>query len=364
MEITATLAMLILCGVLGAVGQGIRAAVGLKSTATLQAQDPSLQSEFDTAYFLLSLMIGFIAGVLAGIVILINGLAQPDKIDPKTLLAVIAAGYTGTDFIENMFTNLLPRLGSAPALSGASDNQSASVKPANKSDPSAASNGPAAKTSAAQPSPEIGDLAAKMQAVSGRVADLHVALAQVSTSGGNVPGTNYPTWALTRDVKVAQSKYWNYIANGAGTNGLSVAVVLAIGSKESQWGLALKPVGAGAAGTGDFTPRDPAKWGVAMPTDGKGWGRGLMQIDWYSNQFAKTGNWQDAQANIAYGCELLAQKIKKFTDAGKDADTALRCGVSAYNGMSGPNSPYAMDVMGRAAWIVSQGLDRPTATAA
>jgi len=105
-----------------------------------------------------------------------------------------------------------------------------------------------------------------------------------------------------------------------------------------------------------FTPRNPSKWGVAMPPDG-GWGRGLMQIDWYSNEFAKTGDWQDPRANILYGCELLAGKIKKFTDAGHDEYTALRCGVSAYNGMSGANSPYANDVMARADWIQNQGLD-------
>ena len=137
---------------------------------------------------------------------------------------------------------------------------------------------------------------------------------------------------------------------------------MGIGSKESHWGLALSPQG--PTGTGDFTRRDPAKWGNAMPTDGLGWGRGLMQIDWYSNIFAKTGNWQDARANILYGCQLLAGKIKKFTDAGNDQDTSLRCGVSAYNGMSGAHSSYANDVMARAAWIQSQGLDSSSSASA
>src|ERR1700722_11694667 len=93
---TTTLSILILCGLLGAVGQGIRAAVGLKSAATLQAQNPGQQSEFDAAYFVVSMMIGLIAGVLAGIVILLNGASTTVgalTIDPKTLLAVIAAGY-------------------------------------------------------------------------------------------------------------------------------------------------------------------------------------------------------------------------------------------------------------------------------
>ena len=156
-------------------------------------------------------------------------------------------------------------------------------------------------------------------------------------------------------MKAARDNYWTFIEQGAQTNNLPMAVVLAIGSKESAWGLILHPPG--PAGTGDPTPRNPAKWGSAMPTDGLGWGRGLMQIDWYSNQFARTGNWRDPQANIMFGCGLLADKIKPFAAKGMDADTALRCGVSAYNGMSGPHSSYSDDVMARAAWITQQGLD-------
>jgi hypothetical protein len=58
---------LLLSGLMGLLGQGIRAAVGLKSAATLSASTPTQQSQFNTAYFGLSLMIGFIAGVLAGV---------------------------------------------------------------------------------------------------------------------------------------------------------------------------------------------------------------------------------------------------------------------------------------------------------
>jgi hypothetical protein len=345
------LTTLVLCGLLGAVGQGIRAAVGLKSAATLQAQSPGQQSQFDAAYLMLSLMIGFIAGVLAGIVILLDSQSPTDQISPKTLLAIIAAGYAGTDFIENVFTNLLPKLGSPPTtLLSAKDSQEASAKATEKPDVQTASKVPAAQT------PDVIGLSAKVETMSSQVADIHGTLTHLLTSGdGGVPETNYPAWALTRDVKIARSKYWDDIVDGAGTYGLPIAVILAIGSKESQWGLALKPPG--PAGTGDFAPRNPAKWGTAMPTDDKGWGRGLMQIDWFSNDFAKTGDWQDPRANILYGCELLAQKIKKFTDAGRDEDTAMRCGVSAYNGMSGATSSYANDVMARAAWIHAQGLD-------
>jgi predicted chitinase len=109
MDSSEVLTTLILCGFMGALGQGVRAAVGLKSAATLAAQNPSQHTEFDVAYFTLSLMIGFTAGILAGLAIGLNKLAKIDPNDPKLLLAIVAAGYAGTDFIENAFTNLVPR---------------------------------------------------------------------------------------------------------------------------------------------------------------------------------------------------------------------------------------------------------------
>ena len=61
------LGTLFLCGMMGLLGQGIRAAVGLKSAATLSAElPPTQQAQFNAAYFGVSLMIGFIAGLLAG----------------------------------------------------------------------------------------------------------------------------------------------------------------------------------------------------------------------------------------------------------------------------------------------------------
>jgi hypothetical protein len=341
------LGTIVLCGLMGLVGQGIRAAVGLKSSATLQAQQGTQQSAFDAAYFSLSLMIGFIAGVLGAFAINAGNIGGIDLTNVKTLLALMAFGYAGTDFIENAFTNLLPSAGFTPW---------APPKPAASADGSP----PSSSSSGANPSvtPSVADLDARLATISSRVDQIHSAVNPTAAPAAqplNVPGTNYPVWALKRDVNLGRTKYLQHVTEGAQTYQLPIAVILAIGSKESQWGLALRPQG--PAGTGDFTRRDPARWGHAMPTDGLGWGRGLMQIDWYSNDFAKTGSWRDARANVLYGCELLAGKIKKFTDAGNDEDTSLRCGVSAYNGMSGAHSSYANDVMARAAWIQSQGLD-------
>jgi predicted chitinase len=109
---------LLLAGFMGLLGQGGRAAIGLKSAATLAAGTPTQQSQFNAAYFFLSLMIGFIAGVLAGIPLLktLTGIT-PDDI--TVLLGIAAAGYAGADFIENAFTRLLPGMGTPAAGQGA-----------------------------------------------------------------------------------------------------------------------------------------------------------------------------------------------------------------------------------------------------
>src|ERR1700732_3042711 len=85
MDSSEVLTTLILCGFMGALGQGVRAAVGLKSAATLGAQNPRQQTEFDVAYFTLSLMIGFTAGLLAGFTIGLEKFAKIDPNNPKLL---------------------------------------------------------------------------------------------------------------------------------------------------------------------------------------------------------------------------------------------------------------------------------------
>src|SRR5271169_551406 len=84
------LGTIVLCGLMGLVGQGIRAAVRLKSSATLQAQKGTQQTAFDAAYFSLSLMIGFIAGVLGAFAINGGNIGGIDLTSVKTLLALMA----------------------------------------------------------------------------------------------------------------------------------------------------------------------------------------------------------------------------------------------------------------------------------
>jgi predicted chitinase len=107
------LVTLLLCGLMGMLGQGIRAAVGLKNATRLNAtplaaSGATQQASFNAAYFFLSMMIGFIAGVLAGLTIGLTNILKVNVGDMKVLLGIAAAGYAGTDFIENSFSIVIP----------------------------------------------------------------------------------------------------------------------------------------------------------------------------------------------------------------------------------------------------------------
>lgn len=104
---------LILCGLLGLIGQGIRVVIGLKKLkeeATAEAAGTNTASakniynnQFDSRQLWLSLLIGFIAGCLASF-------GHDDNADfsREAQLAIVAAGYAGTDFIEGLFKKILP----------------------------------------------------------------------------------------------------------------------------------------------------------------------------------------------------------------------------------------------------------------
>jgi hypothetical protein len=142
-------------------------------------------------------------------------------------------------------------------------------------------------------------------------------------------------------------------------------VIAGIGSRESHWGLFLKPPG--AEGTGDWGKRKGK-----LPPDGGGFGRGLMQIDYDAHEFAQTGNWKDAKENIRYGTKVLADSrnfIQRKTSYTGIA--LLRAALAGYN--AGPGNAlrairdgrdidfytagrdYSKDVLNRAGWFQLQG---------
>ena len=84
-------------GVLGMVGQGVRAVAGLKKMGDdASQQDASAADLFTAARLVVSLLIGFIAGVIAGLSLGLDAIQS----DTKVLLGIAAAGYAGADFVE------------------------------------------------------------------------------------------------------------------------------------------------------------------------------------------------------------------------------------------------------------------------
>ena len=102
------LVTLLLCGLMGMLGQGIRAAIGLKNALSAAPGSAARRNEFSPAYFATSLMIGFIAGALAGVLIGLDKLMHFDADNINVLAGIAAAGYAGVDFIENAFFHIIP----------------------------------------------------------------------------------------------------------------------------------------------------------------------------------------------------------------------------------------------------------------
>jgi predicted chitinase len=139
------LSALVICGVMGVLGQGVRAVVGLKNAGLLNSTTPNAQSAFSAAYFGLSLMIGFIAGVLAGISMGLSNFVAIDPNNLKMLLGVAASGYLGADFVENAMSIVIPASPAPAAQPVAAPGAGATAAPAAAKEPSI--------TQLAQPAP-------------------------------------------------------------------------------------------------------------------------------------------------------------------------------------------------------------------
>jgi hypothetical protein len=100
---------LVLSGFMGAVGQSVRAIIGLKGLADDRA-DPNVTSPeaFNATRLVVSLIIGFVAGVAAGLTIGLDKIAAITPDNTKVLASLCAAGYAGTDFIEGFMASYLP----------------------------------------------------------------------------------------------------------------------------------------------------------------------------------------------------------------------------------------------------------------
>lgn len=112
MQPTVLLSALMLAGLMGMVGQGARTVVGLKKLHDFNAtQPPDQATTFLASRLVISLIIGFIAGVLAALAIGLDKLTSAAGATVEILLGLAAAGYAGADFIEGFMSK-------SPAITG------------------------------------------------------------------------------------------------------------------------------------------------------------------------------------------------------------------------------------------------------
>ncbi len=190
---------------------------------------------------------------------------------------------------------------------------------------------------------------------------------------GRFPTTydrNNPT--MLKQLREAK-KYTRLIEDAARRYKVSPSVICGIGSRESHWGLALKPPGPG--GRGDFARRRPrGERRTPEPPDGPGYGRGLLQIDYDWHELARTGKWYDARENVMYGCTVLNNAKKFFQRESSfrlNDDQMLRAMIAAYNGgatatanaikagkdidANTTGKDYSKDVLNRTGWFQLHG---------
>jgi hypothetical protein len=178
---------------------------------------------------------------------------------------------------------------------------------------------------------------------------------------------------LLEDLEAA-ARYGATIVAAAGSFGLPPAVIVALGSRESRWGLALSPKG--PSGTNDFTPRPflGTHRDGPLPPDGHGFGRGLMQVDYDAHAFARKSAWREPDANVRYACEVLIELrpvLRRRTVL--HGEGLLRAMLAAYN--CGPDNvlrgvrqgldldfytagrDYSREILNRAGFFQAHGWD-------
>ena len=187
--------------------------------------------------------------------------------------------------------------------------------------------------------------------------------------------TTYPKENLNLKKQLTEvDKYKDMIKTSSVKYGIQASIILGLGSRESSWGLSLKP--AGPSGTGDTIKRRfPTQYRIgALPPDGGGFGRGLMQVDFDAHEFARSGNWKDPAQNIDYGCSVLRTSIEFLKRKTQLQSPALiRAGLAGYN--CGPGNvlktvndgldvdyytfgrDYSKDVLNRAGWFQLYGWE-------
>jgi hypothetical protein len=116
--ITEFLSALVLGGILGMVGQGMRVIVGMKKIYESLGVGEQFGTKMDWSRLSISLVIGFITGAF-GMILKIDYDTVSTMIMTKDfMLSIIAIGYMGVDFIEGMMGSIASKFGSLPSPTG------------------------------------------------------------------------------------------------------------------------------------------------------------------------------------------------------------------------------------------------------
>jgi hypothetical protein len=100
------LVILVLGGLMGFLGQGSRAVIGLKGMSDdAKTLGVSPNDLFQAMRLFISLVIGLLVGVAAALIYIMSGGTY--MLDWHILLGFAAAGYAGTDFLETFISNYL-----------------------------------------------------------------------------------------------------------------------------------------------------------------------------------------------------------------------------------------------------------------
>src|SRR5262245_11599921 len=117
MTVTEWMQFLLLGGLLGAIGQGIRVISGLKKLHdAAEAAGRPMSEVFETSTLVVSLLIGFVAGALA--IVGLSDIEPGFELKRSTITMLLGVGYAGTDFIEAFMRKSVPdsrRNGAPPA---------------------------------------------------------------------------------------------------------------------------------------------------------------------------------------------------------------------------------------------------------
>lgn len=103
MDIIQTLTLVSLGAVLGATGQGVRAAIGIKKEMD-DAKTSGKKDWFNGK----ELGVSFILGAVAGILAALTQYGPTVELTKSLLFGFVAAGYSGADFIGGLMQKWLP----------------------------------------------------------------------------------------------------------------------------------------------------------------------------------------------------------------------------------------------------------------